>query len=109
MWNVRPNQLIPGVLSELYFERTSKSKNIIVDNAQVKRVPQNCNALVENPSFEDSANFWTSSERRSSSNANYRGKISLYSPGAGGENDSALRIHSRDSYWRGARQRRECT
>ena len=110
MWNVRPNQVIPRVYTKVYFSALSTTKNMIVDDVQIKHMPQKCDALVENPSFEDGANFWTVSERRSSGDSAYRGQISLYSPGAGGESDYALRSHTRMSSWRGGiRQRLDST
>ena len=80
---------------KIYFDGTATSRDVIVDDVKVVHVPQNCQKLVLNPSFEDGSSFWSYIDRGGS-------KVSLFSPGAGGASDFALRSYARSSSsWRG--------
>lgn len=77
-----------------------QTHDVIVDNFSVYHIPKQCGALILNPSFEDgTATYWQMSDYRP------RQKVNLYSPGASGESDFALRVYDRDHHWRGMRQR----
>lgn len=86
--------------TKIYFDGISTAYDVIVDNAEIKQLPRQCNRLVENSSFQDGARFWHLTERN-------RAKLNLYSPGAGGDSDFALRVYNRDHTWRGIMQRRK--
>ncbi len=84
--------------SKIYFDGANAAFDVVVDDVQVKHLVQNCKELVLNPSFETNTAYWSFIDRSNS-------KIGLFSPGAGGESDFALRSYDRGSgEWRGARQ-----
>lgn len=85
--------------TKIYFDGAPTSLNVIVDDVSVKLLPQQCNNLIENPSFEQGSAFWLQTDENKD-----RVKLSLY-PGAGGEGDFALRAHARDHRWRGIMQK----
>lgn len=74
--------------------------DVAVDDVSWKVLPQKCEALVMNPSFEDGADYWHVSERRTP----HRVNIEVVE-GATGEHDKAMKIYNRDHSWRGMRQR----
>ncbi len=88
----------PQMFSKLHFIGMPDSYNMVIDDAHVKLLPKQCTNLVENPSFQDGSLYWQSSDRR-------RAKMALYSPGASGDGDFAIRSYQRDHSWRGMRQR----
>jgi len=97
LWTLRPNQA-QADFTKMYFDGISTAYDVIVDNIEVKHLPKQCNALVENPSFNNcSAAFWQATDRD-------RMKLKLYSPGSEGQGDFALRAYARDHSWRGIRQ-----
>ena len=97
LWTLRPNQA-KADFTKIYFDGISTAYDVIIDNIQVKRLPLQCNTLVENPSFSNgSSAFWQATDRD-------RMKLNLYSPGADGPGDFALRAYNRDHQWRGIRQ-----
>jgi hypothetical protein len=69
---------------------------VLVDNLEAKVAPRECNALVLNPSFQDSS-FWSYIDRGPS-------KLELVQGASGGSEDFALRSFARDHTWRGVRQ-----
>eukprot|EP00804_Cyclotella_cryptica_P014145 CCRYP_005584-RA/>CCRYP_005584-RA protein AED:0.03 eAED:0.03 QI:259/1/1/1/0.94/0.9/20/117/3951 len=82
--------------AKVYFDGTATSRDVIVDNLEVKLAPQQCSELVLNPSIEDSS-FWSYIDRGYS-------MVSLV-PGANGGSDLALRSFGRSSStWRGLKQ-----
>jgi len=84
--------------AKVYFDGASTVRDVVVDNLQVKVVPQNCKSLIMNPSFDEGSAFWSYIDRGYS-------KVSLY-PGEDGDSDFALRSYARtSSRWRGVRQR----
>ena len=97
LWSLRPNQ-VQADYTKIYFDGVASSYDVIVDDAQVKHLPLQCGTLVENSSFEDGAFYWEATDRN-------RLKVALYSPGASGESDFALRAYDRDHKWRGLRQK----
>jgi hypothetical protein len=97
LWTLRPNQA-QADYTKIYVDGISTAYDVIIDNMQTKHLPLQCNALIENPSFNNrSAAFWQPTDRD-------RMKLKLYSPGAGGPEDFALRGYARDHSWRGIRQ-----
>ena len=74
--------------------------DVTVDDVSWKVLPQACDSLVMNPSFDDGADFWHVSERSTP----HRVNIELVE-GATGENDKAIKIYNRNHAWRGMRQR----
>jgi hypothetical protein len=82
--------------AKVYFDGTATSRDVIVDNLEVKLAPKQCSELVLNPSIEDSS-FWSYIDRG-------HGMVSLV-PGANGGADRALRSFDRSrSTWTGLRQ-----
>jgi len=82
--------------AKVYFDGAATSRDVIVDNLEVKFAPQQCIELVLNPSVEDSS-FWSYIDRG-------YGMVSLV-PGANGGADRALRSFGRSSStWTGLRQ-----
>eukprot|EP00804_Cyclotella_cryptica_P009369 CCRYP_018076-RB/>CCRYP_018076-RB protein AED:0.03 eAED:0.03 QI:374/1/1/1/0.94/0.9/20/617/4181 len=81
--------------AKVYFDGTATSRDVIVDNLEVKVASQECSELVLNPSIEDSS-FWSYIDRG-------RSMVSLVL-GAQGGSDLALRSYGRSSSWRGLRQ-----
>lgn len=82
--------------AKVYMDGTHISRDVVVDNLDVKFSPQDCSDLILNPSIEDSS-FWTYIDRDGS-------KVDLVE-GANGGTDLALRSFSRSgSTWRGIRQ-----
>ena len=62
---------------------------------KIKHLPLQCDALVENPSFNNGrAAYWQATDRD-------RVKLKLYIPGAGGQGDFALRAYDCDHSWHG--------
>ncbi len=97
LWTLRPHQA-QADFTKIYFDGISTAYDVIIDNMLVKRLPLQCDTLVENPSFTNgSAAFWQATDRD-------RMKMNLYSPGADGVGDFALRAYNRDHSWRGFRQ-----
>jgi hypothetical protein len=82
--------------TKIYFDGTATSRDVLVDNLEAKVAPQECSALVLNPSFNADTAFWSYIDRG-------RSKLQLV-PGANGGSDLALRSFSRDHTWRGVRQ-----
>lgn len=74
--------------------------DVTVDDVSWKVLPQACDSLVMNPSFDDGTDFWHVSERSTP----HRVNIELVE-GATGENDKAMKIYNRNHAWRGMRQR----
>jgi len=98
LYSLRPTMVGPQMYSKLLFLGTNTEYDVVIDNAQIKHLPKQCGALIENPSLENGALYWQSSDR-------WRAKVSLYSPGASGEDDFAYRAYQRDHSWRGIRQK----
>lgn len=97
LWPLRPNQ-VGADFTKIYFDGIDSSYDVIIDTVQIKQLPLQCSALVENSSFKNrSAEYWQATDRD-------RLKIKLYSPGADGQGDFALRAYNRDHPWRGIRQ-----
>ena len=48
--------------AKVYFDGTDVSRNVIVDNLDVKLAPQDCSELILNPSIVDSS-FWSYIDR----------------------------------------------
>ena len=102
LWSLRPNQALAD-FTKVYLDGISTAYDVIIDNMQIKHLPLQCDTLVENPSFiNGSASYW---------HATYidaidrdRMKLKIYSPGAGGGGDFALRAYDRDHSSRGMRQ-----
>ena len=81
--------------AKVYFDGTDVSRNVIVDNLDVKLAPQDCSELILNPSIVDSS-FWSYIDRGYS-------MVDLV-PGVDGGSDLALRSFGRNHAWRGIRQ-----
>ena len=82
--------------AKVYFDGTATSRDVIVDNVEIQFAPKSCDALVLNPSFMDTAAFWSYIDRGHS-------KVDLV-PGADGDSDLALRSFDRTHTWRGVKQ-----
>lgn len=81
--------------AKVYFDGTDVSRDVIVDDLDVKLAPQDCGELILNPSIVDSS-FWSYIDRGYS-------MVDLV-PGADGDADLALRSFGRNHAWRGIRQ-----
>lgn len=74
--------------------------DVTVDDVSWKVLPQTCDALVMNPSFDAGADFWHPTERSTP----HRVNIEIVE-GATGVTDKAMKIFGRNHPWRGLRQR----
>jgi hypothetical protein len=95
---LKPDMVGPNMHSKLHFINLDPAYSTIIDNAEIKVLPQQCSALVLNPSVDNGSMYWQTNDR-------HRAKLDLYSPGASGGSDVALRSFERDHWWRGMRQR----
>lgn len=98
LWPIRPNQAHADY-TKIYLDGISSSYGVTIDDFKVEALPFQCDALIENPSFEQGSAFWGPTDSID------RMRTSIYTPGAGGESDSALIVHDRDDRWRGLLQR----
>lgn len=82
--------------ASLYMSGLDASVNIIMDNVSIKKIPEQCDSLILNPSFDDGTSFWIGDRKNEV-------KVKL-SPGAGGSGH-ALMAYDRAFHWRGVYQR----
>lgn len=76
----------------IYYGGTDVAYDMVLDNMEMKYLPKQCLDLVLNPDFSDSSAFWETNDGNVV-------KLSFVN-GAGGEGDSAMRVH-RTSTWNG--------
>jgi hypothetical protein len=81
--------------AKVYFDGINTTRDVAVDNLEVKLAPQDCSELILNPSIVDSS-YWSYDERG-------RSKVDLV-PGPNEGSDLALRSFARDHVRRGFQQ-----
>jgi len=99
LWTLNSNQA-QADYTKVYFDGIAQTYDVIVDNIQIKHLPQQCVALVENPSFDDGSAYWSTTDRDDN-----RLKVDLVQGASGGENDFAMRAYGRDHQYRGIHQK----